>query len=117
MKGTTSTERLCDACGAPAVYTESTGSEDLCEECAKWRGATRHGEACIALEAIGFGIAVARLKGLSDDQIGQAVESILIDPVSSGNYPTGGDDVLGRDFKEDRPWMRTFRPLAEAGSA
>ena len=76
----------------------------------------RHGEARVGLKAIGFGIAIARNNGLTDNQIREAVQLILAVSeegieAEGGSYPIGGEQVLGRERKEDRPWMRTFRPL------
>jgi hypothetical protein len=109
--------RLCDACGAPAVYSDQLGKEDVCDECARWRGAERHGEACAALEAIGFGVAMARRAGVDDDRIRAAVGAILTNPHSEDSYPVGGDQVLGGDSKDDRPWLRTYGPLREGSGA
>ncbi len=108
---TTTTTRACDACGEPALYTDTLGTDDLCDECAREKGARRHGEACAALEAIGFGVSLARSAGVDDAQIRQAVESILAGGHSIGSYPVGGDDVLGGDCRTDRPWARTLWPL------
>ena len=107
----------CAACGAPAVYRDQLGTEEVCDECARWKGAERHGEACAALEAIGFGVAIARRAGVNDDQIREAIEAILTNPHSDDSYPIGGDHVLGGDLKTDKPWLRTYRPLGESWSA
>ena len=118
MQGPTITTRACDACGAtPAVYRETTGVEpygELCEECARWRGAMRHGEACAGLEAIGFGIAVARRADMTDDQIRQAIELTLTAPEEDMSSPYNTSVLDER--KENRPWMRTLRPLEIDGA-
>lgn len=114
MQGT-AIERLCDNCRAPALYTEGRErGDDLCEECARWRGTMRHGEACVALDAIGFGISVARRVDLTDDQIRAAVERLLVPTGETCDYLVGADHVIGGDRPSDAPWLRTFQPLAES---
>ena len=119
MRGPTIETRACDACGAPAMYSETMGFEphaELCEECARFRGARYHGEACVGLEAIGFGIAVARRADMTDDQIRQAVELTLTDPEESMGYDYS-TMVLPREQVDEQPWMRTLRPLGEEATA
>ncbi len=88
---------------------------ELCEECARFRGARYHGEACVGLEAIGFGIAVARRADMTDDEIRRAVELTLTDPEENGDYQYN-TMVLPRE-EGSEAWMRTLRPLDEPVSS
>ncbi|MDX6436760.1 MAG: hypothetical protein QOK34_1594 [Gaiellaceae bacterium] len=104
--------RLCDGCGDQANYTRVNPNlpdwwEDLCEECARNRGAESNGKACAAFETIGFAVSMARGEALTDSQIRAAFDEILTAPHSEGDYPIGGDRVLGPCRREDRPWART----------
>jgi hypothetical protein len=110
MKGINT--QCCDGCGDQASYTRVDPNrptdclEDLCEECARNRGAESNGRACAAFEAMGFAIELARGEGVTNAQIREAFEVILTDPQSEGTYPVAGDHVLGSDRREDRPWAR-----------
>lgn len=116
MKGTI-TPRVCDSCLQQASYSErplfpTQRTDDVCEECARSRGAAANGEACAAFKALGFAVSVARNAHVTDDQLRRAFEEILTEPHSEGDYPVGGDSVLGRDFRMDRPWMRIFTEIS-----
>ncbi len=112
---TTLTLPACDGCGDPAAYRDrpnEAGTIDaLCDDCARYRGAERRGEAYAALEVLGFAVSLARGARLSDEQIREALESTLTDPHSDGSYPVGGDQVLGSDFKASRPWATGMDPI------
>jgi hypothetical protein len=113
MQGPTIETRACDVCGATAVYSEVRGiglsDEELCEACAVRQGGERQGEASAGLEAIGFGIAIARRADMTDEQIRRAFELILTDPEEDMDYPR--NSLVLNDFKGTA--MRTFRPLDE----
>jgi hypothetical protein len=103
---------------APATYTEAVGFEphaEVCDECARFRGARYHGEACTALEAIGFGIAAARRAEMTDEQIRESIELIFTDPEEDQDYPVRAG-VLPREGNQYRPWLRVFRPLKIDGA-
>lgn len=110
MKATI-TPRLCDACGDQAIYTTRDVGHDLCDECARNRGAESNGRVLTAFAAFGFAIGIARGEGVRDAQIREAFEDILTAPHSYATYDVGGDHVLGGSNREDRPWARILREV------
>ena len=115
MKGIIS-RRLCDGCGRQAAYEMTNANlpgwqEDLCEECARNRGAESNGRACAAFEAMGFAIGLARGEGLTNREIREAFEEVLTDPPSYSTYDVGGDRVLGPCGRADRPWARNLTEI------
>jgi hypothetical protein len=102
------TTPCCDSCGDPATYiwqVRADHQERLCSECARFRGARERGEADAALETLGFAVGMARNRGVTDDQLREAFETILTAPASIGRYRIGGDGVLGRDSRDAVPWQ------------
>ena len=113
----------CVACGASAAYVWTTPpagmQERLCEECSRYRGARDRGEADAAFDTLGFAVSVARGVGVSDDQLREVFERILTGTAPHlGSYEAGaGDDVLGDDRREARPWQWSGSWARLAGGA
>jgi hypothetical protein len=121
MSTTTISTAVC-VCGKAAVYREPSHRNrplgnrmELCEECAKWNVAERHGERILALDAIGAAVGLARQADLSEDEIRQGFEESLTRPethfeVPSSYRPLGG--ASNTDVRYD-----PLQPLADAGEA
>jgi hypothetical protein len=106
----------CDACGEPATHRLT--SDELCDECARERGAEMNGIATAAIEAMGHAIDQLRDSTLTDEQICHVVDGLLKTDLSE---PDCVHDVigyvLGRDWRVDRRWARMLTPISEAVSA
>lgn len=121
----TLTVPACDGCGDLAAYRDcpnEVGTADaLCDDCARYRGAERRGEAYAALEALGFAVSLARGARLSDQQIREAFEATLTDPHSEGRLPgrRGGARLglqgvaVGDRHGPDRPRGARMKPANE----
>jgi hypothetical protein len=102
---------LCTACGAPAAYVwqrePGPVAENVCSECARFRGASDRGEARAAFDMLGFTVSLARGAGVSDDQLREVFDRLLTGKAPSiGTYDSdAGDGVLSPDFGDARPWQ------------
>jgi hypothetical protein len=112
MRGKTDNEleRLCDACGAAAVY-ELRG-DDLCGDCACWRSAVLHGELCAAHEVLGYAVAQLRGAGLTDDAVRRALEATLTRPEVEPEYSVAYSEI-GPESAKGR-WLQNATGLVEA---
>lgn len=84
--------------------------EETCATCATRLGSEDNAAAFAACEVLGFGIAMARHAGVTDDQLTAAFHTILTKPEAQGDYPIGG----GHAFRSDElKWHRTFEPIGD----
>jgi hypothetical protein len=100
----------CNRCGDDAAYiwrSPQGYDEHLCSECARYNGAFERGVADGAFEALGFAVSLARMAGVTDDQLRDGFEVILTNRTPSiASYPSGGsNNVLGSDSRANRPWQ------------
>jgi hypothetical protein len=100
--------RACDCCGQPAAFRMKTNPrEERCELCAVRYGYERVGEAYGAVKTL-VSQSLCCVSAIDDSTIVAIVHEVLHRPHSDGDYPIGGDHLIGPDRIEDRPWTAPF---------